>query len=70
MLDIDWSEVPEGYDWAAQDEDGRIYAFDHVPSRLEGDYGVWDGFNQCVFFLRRDKPNKNWKKSLRKRPKK
>ena len=69
MLDIDWSKVPEGYDWAAQDEDGRIYAYSHEPFLFEGEFDVWDGFNQCVF-LRRDKPNKNWKKSLRKRPKK
>ena len=30
-LDIDWSKVPEGYEWVAQDRDGGIYAFTEKP---------------------------------------
>ena len=30
-LDIDWSQVPEGYEWVAQDRDGGIYAFTEKP---------------------------------------
>ena len=30
-LDIDWSQVPEAYDWVAQDENGDIFAFDIEP---------------------------------------
>ena len=69
MLDIDWSKVPKGYDWAAQDEDGCVYVFDSEPFLLEGEFGVWDGFSGCVL-LRRDKPNENWKNTLTKRPRK
>ena len=67
MLDIDWSEVPEGYDWAAQDEYGYVYVFDHEPFLFEGEFGVWDSFSGCVL-LRHDKPNENWKNTLTKRP--
>ena len=44
MLDIDWSKVPEGYDWAAQDENGDVFAHSHEPFLFEGEFDVWDGF--------------------------
>ena len=67
MLDIDWSKVPEGYDWVAQDEDGDVFAYSHEPFLFEGEFDVWDGFSGCIL-LRRDKPNENWKNTLTKRP--
>ena len=40
-LDIDWSEVPEGYDWVAQDEDGYVYGYPDKPTLHES---TIDGF--------------------------
>ena len=40
-LDIDWSQVPEGYDWAAQDEDGYVYGYPDKPTLHES---TIDGF--------------------------
>ena len=40
-LDIDWSQVPEGYDWAAQDSNGDIYAWPTKPVRTEAEGGYW-----------------------------
>ena len=40
-LDIDWSQVPEGYDWIAQDSNGDIYAWPTKPVRTEAEGGYW-----------------------------
>ena len=42
-LDIDWSKVPEGYDWVAQDFDGAIYACEAEPrATMETEHeGFW-----------------------------
>ena len=40
-LDIDWSKVPEGFDWAAQDSNGDIYAWSTKPVRTEAEGGYW-----------------------------
>ena len=41
-LDIDWSQVPEGYDWAAQDEDGYVYGYPDKPTLHESTIdGLW-----------------------------
>ncbi len=67
MLDIDWSKVPEGYDWVAQDEHGCIHVFINKPFPSEGEFGAWVCRNGRVFLCRR-KPNKNWRDTLTKRP--
>ena len=40
-LDIDWSKVPEAYDWVAQDGNGDIYAWSTKPVRTEAEGGYW-----------------------------
>ena len=41
-LDIDWNQVPEGYDWVAQDSNGDIYARQHRPTLIiEAESGRW-----------------------------
>lgn len=52
-LDIDWSQVPEGYDWAAQDSNGDIYAWPTKPVRTEaeGGYWRWRGEKGTHFFI-------------------
>ncbi len=66
MLDIDWSKVPEGYDWAEQDEDGCIYAYENRPFLLV-DEGAWhcDGL---LFFVGISKLREDWRSSLTRRP--
>ena len=36
-MDIDWSIVPDGFNWAAQDEDGDIYAYTEEPTDCVND---------------------------------
>ena len=66
-LDIDWSQVPEAYDWVAQDENGDIFAFDIEPisavslewlSKTKNYYLVSHG----EFY------NPDWRNTLTKRP--
>ena len=40
-LDIDWSQVPGGYDWVAQDSNGDIYAWATEPALHNGNDGLW-----------------------------
>lgn len=40
-LNIDWSEVPEGYDWVTQNSNGDIYAWSNRPCRIAQDYDHW-----------------------------
>ena len=40
-LDIDWSQVPEGYEWVAQDSNGDIYAWTSKPERTEAEGAYW-----------------------------
>ena len=40
-LDIDWNQVPEGYDWVAQDSNGDIYAWATEPALHNGNDGLW-----------------------------
>ena len=50
MLDIDWSKVPEGYDWAAQDDDGCVFAYAGEPSMfLTSIMGGWEHDGPSVF---------------------
>ena len=68
MLDIDWSKVPEGYDWAAQDKCGLAYAYKERPFIVE-QHGVWAADGRCysVEVLRK---NRNWRNSRTHRPEK
>ena len=68
-LDIDWSQVPDGYDWVAQDECGLVWAYEiepvcgtnqliiKIPYKLTS-------FN-CHIPVRH---NHNWRNTLTKRP--
>ena len=62
MLDIDWSKVPEGYDWAAQDKCGYTYVYRERPFIVEK-HGIWAADGRCehVEVL---KKNRSWKNSL------
>ena len=73
MLDIDWSKVPEKYNWAAQDEDGCVYAYIFEPRMVCGcglRKGMWNAACSFVYFVRVGKKNPNFHKTLTKRPEK
>jgi hypothetical protein len=64
---IDWSSAPEGWDWAAQDQDGRWfwYKVEPVPG-LGG--GVWRAPRQAQRLARAAPSNPDWIDTLQHRP--
>ena len=66
MLSIDWSEVPEGYDWAIQDYDGCIKAFNERPYSVYED--GWQSENGRYIFIAWGRINRNWRSTIVKRP--
>ena len=71
MLDIDWSKVPEGYDWAAQDENGDVFAYMGRPIiSYEFISKIWRDPCKRAHFIREGKKNPNFHKTLTKRPEK
>ena len=67
-LDIDWSQVPEGYDWVAQDSNGDIYAFTEKPiPNLKS--SLWIMQDGETFSIGGRHPfNTDWANTLTKRP--
>ena len=67
-LDIAWSQVPEGYEWVAQDRDGGIYAFTEKPiPNLKS--SVWIMQDGEIFSIGGRHPfNTDWANTLTKRP--
>ena len=67
-LNIDWSQVPEGYDWVAQDRDGGIYAFTEKPiPNLKS--SLWTMQDGETFSIGGRHPfNTDWANTLTKRP--
>ena len=65
-LDIDWSEVPGGYNWVAQDEDGDIYAYTEAPEDCIDDWMPTNG--GYAYCLENGDPTPNWRNTLTKRP--
>ena len=67
-LDIDWNQVPEGYDWVAQDRDGGIYAFTEKPiPNLKS--SLWIMQDGETFSIGGRHPfNTDWANTLTKRP--
>ena len=69
-LDIDWSQVPGGYDWVAQDFDGGIYAFEAEPrATMETEHeGFWSTGGLNYKFIEQGTSNPDWRNTLTKRP--
>ena len=67
-LDIDWNQVPEGYDWVAQDSNGDIYAFTEKPiPNLKS--SLWIMQDGETFSIGGRHPfNTDWANTLTKRP--
>lgn len=72
-----WSDVPEGYDWVAQDSDGKWFAYTHkpmLPGKRDGRFQwltdssigeKWKRLNEHYLVLI---PNPCWRGTLEKRP--
>ena len=62
-----WSDAPEGWNWLAQDEDGRWFWF-AVPPRLGVAGGIWRSPRLAQQFAGQGVPNPLWYESCRQRP--
>ena len=69
-LDIDWSQVPEGYDWVAQDEVGVVWAYGFEPDLGESQWRLRETHDRLTTFNNHItvEPNPNWRNTLTKRP--
>ena len=62
----DWSQAPEGWDWLAQDEDGRWFWYRTEPLVGVGG-GVWRSNSRNQQYAGQGLPNPAWDASLRHR---
>ena len=62
----DWSEAPPGWNWAAQDEDGRWFWY-FVEPRPNIGGGVWRAPSRAQQFAYADAVNPGWYETLRQR---
>jgi hypothetical protein len=63
----DWSRAPEGWDWLAQDEDGRWFWYAVRPQPGIGG-GVWRAPRRAQQLAWFGEPNSGWIDTLRQRP--
>jgi len=61
---LDWSLAPAGWDWAAQDEDGRWFWYRVRPSPSIGG-GVWRAPSRAQTLAYAGRPNPAWDATLR-----
>ena len=67
-LDIDWSQVPEGYDWVVQDEDGYIFAYLDKPTPSSKEL-AWSCIKSPLHLVQKGMvTNVYWTNTLTKRP--
>ena len=62
----DWSRAPEGWDWLAQDEDGRWFWYRNELTPGFGG-GVWRANSRNQQYAGQGQPNALWMDSLRRR---
>ncbi len=63
----DWSQAPDGWDWAAQDEDGRWFWYGVKPLASVGG-GVWRAPSRAQQLACAGRPNSQWEGTLHRRP--
>lgn len=63
----DWAQAPAGWDWAAQDEDGRWFWYGVKPLASLGG-GVWRAPSRAQQLAGVGLANADWVSTLRKRP--
>ena len=59
----DWSQAPAGWDWLAQDEDGRWFWYRTEPIPGFGG-GVWRANSRNQQYAGQGRPNPAWAESL------
>lgn len=64
--DPNWSLAPQGWDWAAQDEDGRWFWYRVRPAASIGG-GVWRAPSRAQVLAYAAEPNPDWYETLRQR---
>lgn len=62
-----WSEAPEGWNWLAQDEDGRWFWYAVRPQPGIGG-GIWRAPRLAQQFALQGAPNPAWYETCRERP--
>ncbi|MBB5216577.1 hypothetical protein [Parapusillimonas granuli] len=62
-----WSDAPEGWNWLAQDEDGRWFWY-AVRPQLGVAGGVWRSPRRAQQFAAQGAPNPRWHESCLERP--
>jgi hypothetical protein len=68
-LDIDWSKVPEGFDWVAQDQCGLVWAYEVEPTRGANQWIIKSPYRLTSFQHHIPiHPNSAWHNTLTKRP--
>lgn len=63
----DWATAPEGWNWAAQDEDGKWYWYRTKPQPGFGG-GVWRAHSTAQRLACAGRPNAGWLDTLHCRP--
>ncbi|MDS1142447.1 hypothetical protein RE432_18595 [Pusillimonas sp. SM2304] len=64
---LDWSLAPPGWQWAAQDEDGRWFWYGVQPTPGIGG-GVWRAPSRAQLLAGQGEPNPQWYETLQNRP--
>lgn len=62
-----WSEAPEGWNWLAQDADGRWFWYAQQP-QLGAAGGVWRSPRRAQQFAAQGDPDPRWHETCRERP--
>lgn len=62
----DWSLAPPGWNWTAQDEDGRWFWYRMEPKPGIGG-GIWRANSRAQVFARQGEPNREWYETMRHR---
>lgn len=60
---LDWSQAPAGWNWAAQDEDGRWFWYGVQPAPSMGG-GVWRAPSRAQVFAWQGDVNPQWYDTL------
>lgn len=62
----DWADAPAGWNWLAQDADGRWFWYRTEP-QLNWSGGVWRSNSRNQQYAGQGQPNPAWDTSLRRR---
>lgn len=65
---VDWSKIPEGYDWVAAESSGRVFLWNAEPEIMGDGWNTGDGtlYTEGRNFITGHIPP--WRESLRRRP--